>query len=253
MSDLHTKHSRSYSVKFPASASASCFLICHLLIWLNGKRNKTHKIFLKKFDACCGDHRGTLGTWWRGCCRRLGREASSSPFCLPRSFLPCGFCWGRWLPQPCWYHCNCGQMWARTQGMWCWSGEAQPQAMLTKVKVICSPPAQHPVTRLSTVSSSLCPPPHLLPVSHHPAVPDSWKPEHSSEHRDVSLKKAFYFILEYSRLTSCGSFRGTAKGFSHTYTCHVSILSQTFLPSRMACNIEQSSMCYTVGPCWLSI
>ena len=96
-------------------------------------------------------------------------------------------------PQPCWNHCNCGQMWARTQGMRCWSGEAQPQAMLTKVKVICSPPAPHPVTRLSTVSSSLCPPPHLLPVSHHPAVPDSWKPEHSSEHRDVSLKKSFLF------------------------------------------------------------
>ena len=139
MSDLHTKHSRSYSVKFPDSASASCFLTCHLLIWLNGKRNKTQKIFFKKFSACCRDHHGTLGTWWRGWCRRLGREASLSPLCLPRSFLPCGFCWGRWLPETCWNHCNCGQMWARTQGMWCWSGEAQPQAMPTKVKVICSP------------------------------------------------------------------------------------------------------------------
>ena len=36
----------------------------------------------------------------------------------------------------------------------------------------------------------------------------------------------------------------------HTY---VSILPQTPLPSRMPYNIEQSSLCYTVGPCWLSI
>ena len=34
---------------------------------------------------------------------------------------------------------------------------------------------------------------------------------------------------------------------------HVSILPKTPLPSRLQCNIEQSSLCYTVGPCWLSI
>ena len=34
---------------------------------------------------------------------------------------------------------------------------------------------------------------------------------------------------------------------------HVSILTQTPLPSRLPHNIEQSSLCYTVGPCWLSI
>ena len=34
---------------------------------------------------------------------------------------------------------------------------------------------------------------------------------------------------------------------------HVSILPQTPLPSRLPHNIEQSSQCYTVGPCWLSI
>ena len=32
----------------------------------------------------------------------------------------------------------------------------------------------------------------------------------------------------------------------------VSILPQTHLPSRLPCNIEQSSMSYTAGPCWLS-
>ena len=34
---------------------------------------------------------------------------------------------------------------------------------------------------------------------------------------------------------------------------HVSILPQTPLPSRLPHNIEQSSLCDTVGPCWLSI
>ena len=34
---------------------------------------------------------------------------------------------------------------------------------------------------------------------------------------------------------------------------HVSSLPQTLLPFRLPHNIEQSSMCYTVGSCWLSI
>ena len=34
---------------------------------------------------------------------------------------------------------------------------------------------------------------------------------------------------------------------------HGSILSQIFFPFRLLQNIEQSSQCYTVGPCWLSI
>ena len=34
---------------------------------------------------------------------------------------------------------------------------------------------------------------------------------------------------------------------------HVSILPQTPLPSRLPHDIEQSSLSYTVGPCWLSI
>ena len=34
---------------------------------------------------------------------------------------------------------------------------------------------------------------------------------------------------------------------------HVSILTQTPLPERLPHNIEQSSLCSTVGHCWLSI
>ena len=33
----------------------------------------------------------------------------------------------------------------------------------------------------------------------------------------------------------------------------VSILPQTAILSRLPHNTEQSSLCYTVGPCWLSI
>ena len=34
---------------------------------------------------------------------------------------------------------------------------------------------------------------------------------------------------------------------------HVSLLPQTTLPSSFPHNIEQSSLCYIVGPCWLYI
>ena len=34
---------------------------------------------------------------------------------------------------------------------------------------------------------------------------------------------------------------------------HVSILFQILFPPRLLQNIEQCSLCYTVGPCWLSI
>ena len=34
---------------------------------------------------------------------------------------------------------------------------------------------------------------------------------------------------------------------------HLSILPQTPLPSWLALNIEQSSVCYTIGFCWLSV
>ena len=34
---------------------------------------------------------------------------------------------------------------------------------------------------------------------------------------------------------------------------HVSTLFQVLSPFRLSQNIEQSSLCYTVGPCWLSI
>ena len=49
----------------------------------------------------------------------------------------------------------------------------------------------------------------------------------------------------------CDSFRSTVEVLSHTYTCIHS--PPTPFPSRLLHNIEQSSLCYTVDPCWLSI
>ena len=65
------------------------------------------------------------------------------------------------------------------------------------------------------------------------------------------LKKNFYFVLEYSPLTMYDSFRWTAEWLSCTYTCMHSP-PNTF-PSRLSHNIEQSSLSYTLRPCWLSI
>ena len=45
-------------------------------------------------------------------------------------------------------------------------------------------------------------------------------------------------------------FRCTAEWFTYSYTC---ILFQILFPSRLLRNAEQSSLCYTVDPCWLSI
>ena len=63
--------------------------------------------------------------------------------------------------------------------------------------------------------------------------------------------KTFYFVLAYSRLTmlwvSGKQWRDSA------IRIHVSTLPQTPLPSRLPRNSEQSSLCCTVGPCWLSI
>ena len=44
---------------------------------------------------------------------------------------------------------------------------------------------------------------------------------------------------------------GNWKGFSYTYT-YIHSFSSSF-PLRLLQNIKQSSLCYTVGPCWLSV
>ena len=60
----------------------------------------------------------------------------------------------------------------------------------------------------------------------------------------------FYFIMEYSQLTVTVSGGQQKDSAIHI---HVSIVPQTPFPSGLPHNIEQSSLCYTVGPCWLSM
>ena len=49
----------------------------------------------------------------------------------------------------------------------------------------------------------------------------------------------------------CDRFRLKAKGFRNTYTCIHSPSNP--LSCKLPLNTEQSSLCYTVGPCWLPI
>ena len=74
--------------------------------------------------------------------------------------------------------------------------------------------------------------------------------------KGIKSKNTYFFklfILYWSIADSqcCDSFRWTAKGLSHTYTCTHS--PPNSLPSRLPRNIEQSSMWYKVDPFWLSI
>ena len=63
----------------------------------------------------------------------------------------------------------------------------------------------------------------------------------------------FYFVLGYNQLTMLWEFQLNTEGTHSAIHINVSSLPQTLLPSRLLHNIEQSSMCYTTGPCWLSI
>ena len=64
--------------------------------------------------------------------------------------------------------------------------------------------------------------------------------------------KTFNFILECSQLTNNIVTVSGEQGRDSAHT-PVSILPQTALSSRLPHNIEQSSLWYTVGPCWFSI
>ena len=68
----------------------------------------------------------------------------------------------------------------------------------------------------------------------------------------VSFFLTFYFILECGWLTMLWQFQVDNEGIQpYIYTC---IHSPPDSPSiQAATNIEQSSPCSTVGPCWLSI
>ena len=69
-----------------------------------------------------------------------------------------------------------------------------------------------------------------------------------------------FFYWNIVDLQCCVGFRYTAKWFSFIYIYiyiyifrYIYILFQILFPYRLLQNIEYSYLCYTVGPCWLSI
>ena len=64
-------------------------------------------------------------------------------------------------------------------------------------------------------------------------------------------KNLFYFILEYSWLTILWQFLVSSEG-TQPYR-YIFPFSPNSPPTQAATNPEQSSLCCTIGPCWLSI
>ena len=64
--------------------------------------------------------------------------------------------------------------------------------------------------------------------------------------------KNFLFYVEIQPINSVVIVSGKQQRDSAIHL-HICILPQTPLPSRLPRNVEQSSLCYAVGPCWLSI
>ena len=70
------------------------------------------------------------------------------------------------------------------------------------------------------------------------------------ENRIISFLKSFLFCVAVQPIHNVVVVSGAQQRDSAVHI-HVSILLQTPLPSRLSHSTEQSSMCYTVGPCWL--
>ena len=71
------------------------------------------------------------------------------------------------------------------------------------------------------------------------------------------FKSSFYFILEYTWFIMC-SLQVYSKViqlciYMHLFFFYASILFQMLFPFRLSQNTVHSSLCYTGGPCWLSI
>ena len=73
-----------------------------------------------------------------------------------------------------------------------------------------------------------------------------------------------HFLLQCMKVKSESEVAQSCRTLSYPMDCsppgrgsaihkHLSILPQTPLPSWLALNIAQSSVCYTIGFCWLSV
>ena len=67
----------------------------------------------------------------------------------------------------------------------------------------------------------------------------------------TSFKK-FVFYIGVEPINNVVRVSGAHQSYLAIHI-HVSNLSQSPLPSRQPRDVGHSSLCYTVGPCWLSI
>ena len=76
-------------------------------------------------------------------------------------------------------------------------------------------------------------------------------PKMEAFHRPL-LFTCFILYLGYSQLTMLWQFQLNSKG-TEPYIYTYPFPPQTSFLSRLLHNIEPTSLCYTVGPCWLSM
>ena len=81
----------------------------------------------------------------------------------------------------------------------------------------------------------------------------SWwcHPTISSTVAPFSCPQSFTFIKRLFSSSSLSAIRVVSSAFSYTYM--YIYFYQILFPFKLLQNIEQSSLIYTVGPCWLSI
>ena len=98
----------------------------------------------------------------------------------------------------------------------------------------------------------------------HSFNPMNCSPPGSSVHRILQARILEWVAISFSRGSSRPRYQTrvsciagrffTIWAARKAHLCiHVFILPKTPLLSRLPHNIEQSSICYTIGPCWLSI
>ena len=76
---------------------------------------------------------------------------------------------------------------------------------------------------------------------------------HVMETSESFFVVTFLYCIGYSRLTTNVVIVSGEQQSDSAIHRHVSFLPPNPLPSRLPHNTEQSSLCYTVSPCWLSI
>ena len=141
-------------------------------------------------------------------------------------------------------------------------------SLKTHVLLLCTQPLVQPNSLQWTGNAVLgsCVTLHMLflwlecpfPPSYHATFSSemsfSLKPFWSSKQElyALSLLKTFYFVLGVYPINNVVIVSGKQRRDSAIHV-HVSVLLQTPLPSKLPHSIEQSSMCCTIGPCWLTI